>query len=62
MTRKDYIKIAEVLKDNDYLWMGIHSGKTSREYRDRLALVFATVLETDNPRFDREKFIKYITS
>lgn len=44
MNRKNYALIAEVIKSADSI----------RELTDNLA----TVLKMDNPRFDRDKFLK----
>jgi hypothetical protein len=48
MTRKDYEKIARVLRDD------IPGGET----RIIACEKFADMLATDNPRFDRNKFYK----
>ena len=48
MTKKEYKLIAEILFD---------SALTAQETLD-LAEDFARRLEEDNPRFDRERFIK----
>ncbi len=44
MTKQDYEKIAEVLKN--YSWIGKH----------RLVNSFVEMLKADNPRFDAERF------
>lgn len=49
MTRKDYVMIAEVIATN---WH--YSADTKAD----LARSFADALETDNPRFDRDRFLK----
>ena len=49
MTRKDYVMIAEVIATS---W---HS---SAETKRDLAQNMADALETDNPRFDRDRFLK----
>jgi hypothetical protein len=49
MTRKDYVMIAEVIAT---------SWHTSAETKRELAVNMAEALETDNPRFDREKFLR----
>lgn len=50
MTKKDYIKIAEVIKD-------INARKATG---DRIAELFAEMLLADNERFNKTMFIKYI--
>ena len=49
MTKKDYIKLANLIKEkatgNDYIFI------------DDLLDGLCTILEDDNPRFDRERFI-----
>lgn len=59
MTRKDYVKIAAVFKDY-YLTISAGTG----DYNDLSKIVFkelaenmATMLKTDNPRFDRDRFL-----
>jgi hypothetical protein len=56
MTRKDYIAIAEALQRvrNSY-----HPGWNPNLFRacDDHAKALAKVLESDNPRFDRETFL-----
>jgi hypothetical protein len=47
MTRKDYVKIAEVIRN-----------RTNLNDREYLAKEFALMLREDNPRFDRDKFMK----
>jgi hypothetical protein len=48
MTRKDYIKIAKVISE---AWFHSH------DYREAIANNFADMLEEENPRFDRERFL-----
>ena len=43
MTRKDYIKIAEIIK-------------SMPKVNGALAIEFSKMLAEDNPRFDRERF------
>ena len=51
MTRKDYVLIAEALRDARGLDdLGLRS----------VAVSMADRLEEDNPRFDREKFLTYV--
>jgi hypothetical protein len=49
MTRKDYVMIAEVIAT---------SWHTSAETKREIAQNFADALETDNPRFDRARFLE----
>lgn len=48
MTRKDYILIAEVIAT---------SWHANAEAKRDLAVSMAEALETDNPRFDRKRFL-----
>lgn len=52
MTRKDYEKIAAVIKG-----MPDHAA-TLRAQKASCASSFADMLAADNPRFDRERFLK----
>ena len=54
MTRKDYIKIANIIVAAHF--------KHDREYdmTMEIALDFAYYLKKDNPKFDYTKFINYI--
>jgi len=54
MTKKDYIKIAAVLKAES-IRHGIALNKYSA-VRD-MAIEFCTMLAQDNPRFDRARFL-----
>jgi hypothetical protein len=49
MTRKDYILIAEVIAT---------SWHANAEAKRDLAVSMAEALETDNPRFDSERFLR----
>jgi DNA-binding transcriptional LysR family regulator len=49
MTRKDYKLIAEAFKIYNYL---------DQQTRYFIAMALAERLETDNPRFDRDRFIE----
>lgn len=55
MTKKDYIKIAEVLHD-----LGQEGARCFDDSIDRLEIAryFARMLSVDNPRFDTGKFMK----
>lgn len=51
MTRKDYILIADVIKQN-------HAPHNDSETLWRVACALADVLENDNPRFDHSRFMQ----
>jgi hypothetical protein len=59
MTKKDYIKIADVLK-NKYeavkSWRNIEAQSLTLAYIED----FARMLNDDNPKFNRIKFYKFI--
>ena len=61
MTRKDYIKIANVLKDKKRLKVGemnmISDYTHSLDY-EKLLKVLCEMFEDDNPRFDEDIFRK----
>lgn len=50
MTKKDYVKIAAVIRSNGGLFI---SGKTKAVF----ANLTADMLAADNPRFDRSRFL-----
>lgn len=55
MTRKDYVLIAEAVKETTFLADG------SQDYKMALAEVameLANALSRDNPRFDRGRFLR----
>ena len=56
MTRKDYIKLAEIIKDRSYS-DGQVNGE-SRHVLDRGEFMYGLcgMLEDDNPNFDERKF------
>ena len=56
MTRKDYIKIARVIKDNTSTNEDI-SYSSSRLYKYNLIDDLIDIFEDDNPLFDRQRFI-----
>ena len=65
MTRKDYIKIAEVFKTELLnLKLSTYMGDDERHNRDRqtwlLINKMAQMLRQDNPRFDTGRFVDYI--
>ena len=57
MTKKDYIKVAEVL--HYFLYETNNSNET--ELISNLALSLGKVFKDDNPRFDTVRFIKAVT-
>lgn len=60
MTKKDYILIAAALnrsKPESYLKGIIHSPNLERQWECDVEHI-ADVLQEDNPRFDRDKFIQ----
>ena len=48
MTRKDYVKIAKILKSTDL----------ADHLRASLAVSFASVCKEDNPNFSSDRFLK----
>ena len=54
MTRKDYVMLAEILKENrkDFI-----EGEDGFSLLNILAHQIANGLEADNPRFDRARFL-----
>jgi hypothetical protein len=55
MTKKDYIKIAAILKSKR---MRRTLSSDERQLLDLLIRDFADMLSEDNPRFDRERFLE----
>jgi hypothetical protein len=53
MTRKDYILIAAAIK-----YVRDNSGNACERTAALVAVELAMQLATDNPRFDRERFLK----
>ncbi|KKL11637.1 hypothetical protein LCGC14_2543830 [marine sediment metagenome] len=51
MTKKDYIKLAELIKDKS-------TGNDAHIFVDDLLEGLCAILQDDNPRFDRERFIE----
>ena len=66
MTRKDYEAIAGIIKDNcEGRYCSHHTGispsaewQSARGVVNRVASQLADYMATDNPRFDRDKFIQ----
>jgi len=63
MNKKDYIKIAEVLRSK-YIEVGKWGANSTEAQSLSLAYIedFMTMLKEDNPSFNREKFINYINA
>jgi hypothetical protein len=61
MTRKDYILIAGIIHDNAHrqneAMYGLTEPSERRLTRYLIARDFADALQSDNPRFDRERFL-----
>ena len=55
MTRKDYVLLAHVLKE---VRTDCERAQQATPALDRAAQYLAAVLGQDNPRFDRERFLK----
>lgn len=55
MTKKDYIKIANVLKS-----LGGFKIVNNPCQLDNIILQFCYMLEDDNSKFDSDRFIKYV--
>lgn len=55
MTRKDYVLIADILKNNREDFIKGEDGFTVIEI---IANQMANALEEDNPRFDRARFLE----
>lgn len=56
MTKKDYIAIAKVISDERN--HPASGSKAAQVTCDRLAHRFADMLASDNPRFDRARFLQ----
>jgi hypothetical protein len=63
MTKKDYIAVANIIKDRRPLakTSSTEAGRTgiyvANDVLDGLASDFADVFANDNPRFDRQRFM-----
>ena len=55
MTKKDYIKIASIIKDNK-----LYTNNSTRRIlkHDNLVNDFVVMFKKDNKRFDKERFLK----
>lgn len=58
LSRKDYEMIAHVLRNTGYPDIDGREVSAIEDDRARLADAFASQLYMDNPRFDRERFIR----
>lgn len=56
MTKKDYIKLAEIIKKNSSEVLTPYDYETIN--RNNFLDNLCDMLTNDNPRFDREKFIR----
>jgi len=60
MTKKDYIRIAGVIRDTKQTYSP--TSTLQRKCIDDMALALSEVLQADNPRFNKETFINYINN
>jgi hypothetical protein len=60
MTRKDYVMIAQVLRTAINYERDFNKSEESAKAIQSVAEFMAGVLAQDNPRFDRERFIKAV--
>ena len=56
MTRKDYIKLAEIIKDSSYSDGQIDGQRRHVLHRGDFMQGLCQMLENDNPNFDERKF------
>lgn len=54
MTRKDYIKLADLLKENRQAW---NQSSVALEAIDDIERGLCVILAEDNSNFDRQRFI-----
>ena len=57
MTRKDYVLIAETIKGAINYEQTFNNNQEKVEGFKSLSLALASTLESDNPRFDRARFL-----
>jgi len=55
MTRKDYELIAAAIREEVNLW---RDGSESQHMVGKTAKAISTALAKDNPRFDRDRFLR----
>jgi hypothetical protein len=60
MTRKDYVMIAQVLRTAINYERDFNKSEESAKAIQSVAEFMAGVLAQDNPRFDRDRFIKAV--
>lgn len=58
MTRKDYVLISDVLKNERPDRDGTRWADGARDEWSTIAMNIARALASDNPRFDRARFLK----
>ena len=59
MTRKDYVKVAEII--NKFFDSNIEHPVFNDTVHSNLIEPFIELFENDNPRFDSDKFIKAVS-
>lgn len=57
MTRKDYVLIADTIKGAINYEQDFNNDQSKVSGFKHLALALASTLESDNPRFDRDRFL-----
>ena len=57
MTRKDYIKFAEMLKNIDTVGLDSDDTFSREDTRRDIAMGMCRIFAEDNPNFDRDKFL-----
>ena len=57
MTRKDYVLIADTIKGAINYEQDFNNNQEKVNGFKHLALALASTLESDNPRFDRDRFL-----
>jgi len=57
MTRKDYVMIAETIKGSINYEQSFNNNQAGVNSLKFLALTLSSLLEEDNPRFDRARFL-----
>jgi hypothetical protein len=61
MTKKDYVLIADAIKNWNAGWW-VKNNQEAEELRNDIAEMIGSALEKDNFRFDWDKWSNYITS
>lgn len=57
MTKKDYIAIAAILR-HEHQWLDKDANQDPRKILHIVAVKLSDLFEKDNPRFDRDRFMK----